>query len=401
MRLLAITLLMIGCGEAPPPTPPRDMTVVLPVNDLAVEPVSDLAMAAMPDLAVVNRQLSFTGSTLLPIEYAVDLVVGDFNEDKKVDIAVNADNFGSNHSLNLFLGDGNGGFAAPNVVQLPVAVDTDWLAAGDVDGDGHLDLISTDPMHGTFNVLPGNGKGDFGALRTFPGSAQPGNVAVGDVNHDGIDDLALIDNNDQVKVYLGTLQGTFTLKSTNQFSIPQFLALGDVTGDTKLDLLVGENGGMTVAIGTGDGTFGLPKSVNGLNSGWVATGDLDGDSKIDLAIVEGSGTIASQLSDGKGGFGAPSQFVVNMNAMLLCYADALADFDGDGTLDLAVVGDFQQLFVFPGDGKGGWKPQFTTATAKTFETSLVAADFNGDGKPDVAIASAGRGTAEVLLNTSQ
>ncbi len=348
-----------------------------------------------PDLAIVTHTLSFAPPILLSINSSTrSVVLGDFNEDQKLDVVANDE---GQHLILLFLGDGKGGFVVPT--SFPCGSSTNWLAVGDIDGDTHLDVVSNDFVNHSFTLLSGDGKGGFAAARSItgiPGKADQ--IVVGDVNRDGIDDVVIVDDT-AVDVFLGAKQGPITMRSTTQFpSNPRFIALADVTSDKKLDLVVGEDSGVALAIGLGDGTFTAPKSLSNqlFVVDWIAVGDLDGDSRRDLAAADEGGRIETWLGDGKGGFKVATMTPPMSNAF---YADALADFDGDGKLDLAVVGSSDQLLVYPGDGKGGWNQPFSTMVAQ-LAPSIAVGDFDGDGKPDIAIADLGLSQVEVLLNTS-
>jgi hypothetical protein len=391
----ALILMLAGCGEGFPPTsPPGDMVVVFPVIDLAMEAPPDLAMA--PDLAIVTHKLSFAPEKLLVILTPRSVVVGDFDKDGNLDLVANDL---VDESVGAFLGDGMGGFK-PLPIQ-SAGPYTLWIDTVDLDGDGNLDLVNGNLTNNSFDLLAGKGNGTF-APPTSIGTPQSGasQLAVGDIDHDGVGDVAFVDG-DVVQLF-GLHQGQIVAKSKVPFSVgEQNIALVDVNGDKRLDLLA-SGSGMQLALGHGDGTFAPPTMIlptNGEVYGWADAGDLDGDHHVDLAVVaEGTESVATFLGNGQGGFTAgPTLTPFNQE---MPSAVALADFDGDGTLDLAVVGLYGTIDVFSGDGKGGWKAAPFVAAPGSLPTSLVVGDFNSDGKPDLAIADRGDNHIRVLINTS-
>jgi hypothetical protein len=134
----------------------------------------------------------------------------------------------------------------------------------------------------------------------------------------------------------------------------------------------------------------------------VAVGDFNGDGKPDLAIANihvPNGTVTVLLGDGRGGFTAApgSPFPAGSWPTSV----AVGNFNGDGKPDLAIANyDSNTVTVLLGDGKGG----FTEAPGSPFPAgrnpeSVAVGDFNGDGKPDLAIANQGSNNVTVLLNS--
>jgi hypothetical protein len=123
-------------------------------------------------------------------------VAWDFNQDGKMDLAVlSASGPGSIGSINIYLGNGNGTFAAP--LNFPVSATgtgptgSRLMAEGDFNGDGVADLVVTNSVTNTVSILLGVGNGTFQAPVTYTVGTSPWNVVVGDINHDGFLDLAV------------------------------------------------------------------------------------------------------------------------------------------------------------------------------------------------------------------
>jgi uncharacterized protein (TIGR03437 family) len=183
-----------------------------------------------------------------------------------------------------------------------------------------------------------------------------------------------------------------------------FITTADFNGDGKLDLAVADidSGSVTVFLGDGSGGFspapGSPFPV-GTTPVSIAVGDFGGDGKLDLAVANaGSANVTLLLGDGKGGFSpAPaSPFAVGSGPRSL----VAADFNGDGALDIAIANSMDgTVSVLLGDGMGGFAPcTGSPFAAGNNPLSVAAADFNGDGKPDVAVANQAGNNVTVLLN---
>jgi hypothetical protein len=286
------------------------------------------------------------------------------------------------------------------------------VVTADFNGDGKLDLAVTNVDSNDVSVFLGNGDGTFQPAVQYPVGQQPTSIAVGDFNGDGKLDLVVVDSADAtVTILLGEGDGTFqTLPEVPAFGAsPAGLAVGDFNGDGKLDLAVtNENSGanlgsgtVSILLGNGDGTFQLALNFSaGSNPGPIAVGDLNGDGKLDLVVANNdagttavNNTINVLLGNGDGSFQPAQSFTVGTNPT----AVALADFNGDGKLDAAVSNhDANNLSILLGKGDGTFQPAMNFA-AGSGPQSLVVADLNGDGKLDLAVADGGDNTVSLLL----
>jgi hypothetical protein len=246
-------------------------------------------------------------------------------------------------------------------------------------------------------------------------------VAVGDFRGQGKPDLAVAINGPGVYIYLANGDGTFTQASGSPITIPRapwdtlfnplmvFIAGGDFNHSGKIGLAVAnfseEN--VTILLGNGDGTFTLPTSfVNsgGMYVNTLAVADFLGNGNLDLAIGNSPGGLPIDIVLGCGD-GAFNQGAVSANGNIAgAYMPAVGDFNGDGKLDIAVTGGGygpspgQVVTILLGNGDG----TFRLAQNSTFPTgsnpwAIVAADFNGDGKLDLAIANQDDSTVTILL----
>ena len=319
------------------------------------------------------------------------IVVGDFNGDGNLDLAA-----ACNTSIDMFLGNGLGGFSSPLVYSPGRPFDVGGgvsLAAGDFNGDGTLDLAATKQQFSDVGILMGNGNGTFQAPQTYTlGTTSSSGVALGDLTNDGKLDIIVADQNtNNISVLLGNGNGTFQAQQTFAAGTsPSSVAVGDFNNDGNLDVAVGDNnlpGTLTVLLGNGRGGFSRTTSyVAGTGVTAIAVGDFTGDGKLDMAAAnEGfSSAVSILLGDGSGNFNA-ANVPVGANPQSV----AVGDFTGNGNKDLAVANEgSDSLSILLGNGNG----TFSSPTNNAFPFSpvaVVAADFNGDGNIDLAVDGGG------------
>jgi hypothetical protein len=286
------------------------------------------------------------------------------------------------------------------------------LAVADFNGDGNPDLAVANQSSNNVTVLMGDGSGGFTPFSAspFPVGAAPDSVAVGDFNGDGKADFAVANFNDgTVTVYLGDGMGGFTATPGSPITVgkqPGTIAVGDFNNDGIQDLVTANTsaGNATILLGDGAGNFtqaaSSPFTAAGASAKGVAVGDFNADGTQDLAFADEafvSGTLPVLIGTGAAGFNAASYSPLSGGYFI--DSVVVADFNGDGIPDLAVSSLlFNNVVVLLGSKSGG----FTAATGSPFTVgstpvSLVAGDFNGDGIPDLASANSGGGTVTLLL----
>ena len=360
---------------------------------------------------------------------ALSVAVADVNGDGKRDLLVAnicASNSNCEHGgVSVSLGNGDGTF------QVAVTYDSGGslafsVAVGDVNGDGRPDMLvanecaSSNNCDGGVGVLLGNGDGTFQAAVTYSsGGYDADSVAVGDVNGDGKPDLLVANNctdnsclnGASVGVLLGNGDGTFQAAMTygsggyQAFSV----AVGDVNGDGKPDLLVAnlcdgrcDNGTVGVLLGNGNGTFQAAVSYGsgGFDAGSVAVGDVNGDGKPDLLVANECGTDSSCINGGVGvllgnGDGTFQAAASHGSGGYQAFSVAVGDVNGDGNSDLLVANNCADnsclngasVGVLLGNGDGTFQAAVTYGSGGFFARSLVVGDVNGDGKPDVLVVN--------------
>jgi len=254
-------------------------------------------------------------------------------------------------------------FAAPK--SYPVGTAPAFIVTGDFNGDGKIDIAVGNAGSNDVSILLGNGDGTFKAAVNSAAGLSPQQMAVGDFNGDGKLDLVVSNSGDGaavlgvVNILLGKGDGTFQAPATIAADkYPARLAVADFNEDKKLDLMVADlrDGGVTLLPGKGDGTFlagtVIFPSTAGVSA--MAVGDFNGDKHVDLVV---GGLVPVLHSAGSAA----------LNLSLLAGK-------GDGTFQASVpIGEIGR----PSD------PFHVVIVVSS--PHLVAADFNGDGKLDLAV----------------
>jgi hypothetical protein len=279
----------------------------------------------------------------------------------------------------------------------------EFIDTADLNGDGKLDLIVCDSGTNSVAVLLGNGDGTFQPAVEYPVGDYPTAVWHADFNADGKLDLAVVNLlGDSVSILLGNGDGTFG--GATDFAAgtsPDAVAAADFNGDGNLDLAVANNIGETasVLLGNGDGTFQAATAYAvGQFPGGIAIGDFNRDGKLDLAVTNFNNTVSILLGNGDGTF----QPHVDYKAGPVPGGPLAADFVGNGTLDLAVA-DFEgaSVAVLSGNGDGTFQPPVTYSAGRN-PGGTTAADLNADGILDLAVGATGAngGLVNVLLGSA-
>jgi hypothetical protein len=295
-----------------------------------------------------------------------------------------------------------------NKVDLPAGNVPGAVATGDLNGDGKADMVMVSTAANVVSIMLGNGDGTFGPRVDIPTAPNPFAVALGDFNGDGILDLATANNGPLgVSVLLGRADGSYQPHADYAAGAnPVAIAAGDFNLDGKIDLVTANIGGGTISVllGNGDGTFKPAVAyAAGVNPAAVILGDFNGDSRLDLAVVNekptGSSAVSIMLGLGDGTFPARVEYATGINS----WSGAAADLNADGKLDLIVVNanasqrpNADNVSVLLGNGDGTFRGRVDYATG-TNPFSVAAADFDRDGKLDLAIANKGGSTVSLLI----
>ena len=349
-------------------------------------------------------------------------IAADFNGDGKPDLAGSGLNAGS-----IMLGNGDGTFRART--NFPVGTQTQDVAAGDFNGDGKTDLAVTlnDPQL-SLAILIGTGTGSFNAPTYLPNNSgfdSPAVLAI-DLNNDGKLDLVVLHNIGcftapcrsarSITVLLGNGDGTFQpAREIDVNTFPHAMAVGDFNRDGFKDLAVGgENTELSVLSGTGNGNFVLKPLLtivpggdlfSACNDVDVADFNRDGIQDLVLPLGNGNGN-AIRLGNGDGTFRVSTRLLDDAVSAPLNIA--VADYNRDGFLDLArAMGDGTRglVQIMRGNGDGTFQApvryDVPPINSSVGGIQIMAADFNGDSKPDLALVVGGASAStHILINTT-
>jgi hypothetical protein len=374
---------------------------------------ADLQGDGHADLVLPNSQGSdvgiFPGNgsgafDLLPSQpggYAVRYVaLGDVNGDGKLD-AVTANLFGDD--VSVFMGAGDGSFGAQSKYSVSAHSSPNTVALGDLDHDGDLDLATSNYLNGgtyhDLSLLFNNGAGQFGGLTHVQPGAYPDSVRIADLDLDGNLDLIVASSASlSVRWLAGTGQGNFSAPHViaTPYFAPVRVAVGDVDSDGLPDVAAAGSGGLAILHATAPGVFAVTVVPVEPTLSDIALGDVDGDGDDDVAVSSYYKTKLTVLaSDGMGGVGPPQSIALDTTASAI----ALIDLDGDGRLDLVSDRNLGAVNFVAGDGQGGFGPSFRAfAVLGNFRDADGFGDLDGNGRADLVSAASSPGVSDPLFS---
>jgi parallel beta-helix repeat protein len=323
---------------------------------------------------------------------------GDFNGDGIPDLA--AANTGDS-SVTVLLGNGDGTFRSGVTLPTTDGSAAKWIAVADFNNDGRADLAVSN-LAGSLSIYLGHGDGTFTATSSPATGAQPNAVVAADFNGDGNVDLAVANmgsaSRPTVTLLLGKGDGTFAASTVQTGVLAYWLAAGDFNGDGIADLVIVDIKNVQVLLGNGDGTFaGLSPFFPDQVATGVVVADLNQDGSLDLALpILNGGAIGANLflGNGDGTFTKASPPTLNGVSIAL----GAGDLNRDGFLDLAATQNNPQYVAIAfGNGKGVFKDVPVSPATGDNPMSMALADFDGDGTPDLAVANADDNNLTILL----
>jgi hypothetical protein len=331
------------------------------------------------------------------------VAAGDFNSDLRTDLAVTLND--PNVGLAVLLGTGNGAFGAPRYLANAAGADAPAIVATDLNNDGGLDLVVSHTIaawqapiivHTTISVLMGNGDGTFQPARLSSVGTGMVAMAVGDFNRDGLKDLAIAGDSGRAYLLLGNGDGSFvqqtiTLVSAFPLGVDGTdVGVADLNADGAQDVVVviGLNGSRTALLfGNGDGTFRAP-SILTEPLMWVpqyqAIADYNRDGRLDLALALGDGTwglFNIRHGNGDGTFQAPVQYEVPPDKSSIGGGFLVTgDFNADTRPDLAlqIRGATPGLAILV-NATGGAPTAPVTVSSVSFSPSTVTGGNSSTG----------------------
>jgi hypothetical protein len=266
------------------------------------------------------------------------VVIADMNEDGAPDIvAVNAAGNSVSILLNKNLGDGS---FTPSPVTVATGGAPQAVAVGDLNNDGHLDLITANTAANTISLYTNDGTAHFTLFKTIPVGSSPRAIAVADFNNDGANDIAVMNGGAGTITLLTNMRGSFAASTYPTGSAPVAMAVNDFNRDGLLDIATANSGSKTLSllVNTGNGGFAAAPSVPLYNVPTALySGEMNGDGIADLVVAQYSSTAAANsvlvlANAGYGTFVREDSVVVNSPVAVTGF-----DLNNRGVLHLAAA----------------------------------------------------------------
>lgn len=298
------------------------------------------------------------------------------------------------------LARGDPSFAKPQRYRsgklLGYRLHSDGIAIGDLNADGRHDIVATGSVAsgklGGVSVFLNRGSG-FGTARGYRTGPQPSAVAIGDVNGDGVPDLATA-NNDDVSVLINRGDGRFSKSVAYAAREPWDVAIGDLSGDGKADIVTVNHkryvNTISVYSNRGDGSFQPRVDYRiGRVPVSIALADLNDDGHLDVATACEYSTVSVLINRGDGTFPPRVDYAASPHPRSI----AIGDMNGDRSPDLVTASTsgnaerpLNTVSVFVNSGDGTFrKRDYRTKGAEVFFGPVAVGDLNADGRRDVAV----------------
>src|SRR5579872_105336 len=428
-----------GTFKAPvlTPTANGDPCPYLVVGDMNGDGKSDLVVAHQPgqcgnsytiptfDVLLSNGDGTFTtsGNTNNTVSAAglSGGTVADVNGDGKLDVIVVDD--GNPGNVWTLLGNGDGTFKAPTSVALGGQLGGSVVIA-DLNGDGLLDITANDPNTNELTVYLATSASTYAAAAqytTSDGNYYGCSTTLGDLSGDGKPEIVssnCSNSGNDITVYVNNGDGTFATGVYYDGAVSggatsgaadvytNAVAIADVNGDGKADIIATNDysGDVTILFGNGDGTVNVPTfgyATGGYPVVPAIVADFNGDGFADLIVLDDVSSLVYLKGYGDGTFRAALDYYAAADTFANSYAVASGDFNGDGYADFVVGNSCYSctnplgITVFLSNPDGSYQPGVTYGSSSSMWFAAVA-DFNGDGKLDIAATDYNAGTVQIF-----
>jgi cysteine-rich repeat protein len=355
----------------------------------------DAAIAALEARKIVvlfgNGDGTFDAPLVLSVGQTIAVNTGDFNGDGLLDLV--SSNFLDN-SLNILINQGNGTIS--NGITIATSVHPRMVKTADFNNDGKIDIFVPFELGQSLGVFLGNGNGTFQGEINTPAGVETHDAVITDLNADGkLDVIVTSFVAGELRIFFGNGNGTFQPPTVIFTGLPVFaIDSGDFNRDGLLDITTAQ-GALPVEVFFGLGAdFTRPTRLpSGSAPGLLVLEDLNNDGLTDLIVPNrNDNVVAVRLGLGGGSFSAQTTFDIGPE----CFGVTVGDVNRDGILDI-VGGNFSSstVSVLLGTAAGGFQNR-TTFAAGNSPIDTAIGDLDRDGKLDIAVLNFNVDTVSIL-----
>ncbi len=372
----------------------RQFTVPAALQSAGRATVACLALAVVASAQTPTVHFAAPAAAALFNERPAFMISDDWNADGALDLVVSLrsneiQDYQSDGSVVMLRGNGSGAFTWSEIAQ-GIGHRPGPLASADFDADGALDLAWCDTTSccfytGQIHVLLGDGAGDFAETSVLASVPALKGLAAGDLDGDGDVDLIVVGDGGALRMVMlrgvggGSFAGPVEIPGSSALYFKD-VAVADLDLDGDLDIVGGHYGGVNVWRNDA-GAFTASWSVSaasGLRA--LDTGDIDADGVVDIALVRWGMSLHVLRGVGDGSFQNFGPYTGSTYANDVI----VVDLTGDGADDVIVSNDPDHLAVYLSRGDGTVMPAQIQSCTYQGPSAVCAGDFNGDGLVDVA-----------------